>query len=753
MPENLVSRSKPRQYPPASQLWQIPGIIAAIGLFVLAGYVAKKPPEEPQSETADFAALVQAYEGGDIIVSASSAERFLMRYTHPAPQELSVARFVLADSKWDLTKSNPATTSKDLADCLIAFERARLAGLKPDYEAKALSAKADILLRLGQTTEALEAYTQLLDEFPQRRDVLLSMALAYAGSRPPLMDKASECVDKYLASEGLAPQEIQEGYLTKADIALRRKDYATAAAAAKQVVDAKAEGETAGRATLLLARALIGQEDYSGAIAAVDALGSGTAGRYEAGLCLARATAVWKSGDIDGARKAFDDTIFKFPATHEALSAKYELAKLLFEKGDIAAAKDTLASLLDDMSSQQAISTEYFGIDEVTELWFAVGRTILEQNPSEVHSFHSAAIQFMPTGHFLFFDANLYRQEAEQLEADLPGLPATRGAAAGNAKNAYLEAGKTFAKVLETSSGELYQEALRNAGYCFYRAGDYVTALHYLKGLTDGGFRDERLPEIVYEQARCLAAMGNYAPAIQVARRNAEQNPSDIYAYYSILLQADLYRGMGGDNLRYAADIYANVLTDDRFEATSSEWRRSIFALGETLYRLGNYREAVLKLDEALTRFPSDPEAPNAQYDLALACRQAAFADPSMKQTFFLKAAKIFNQIVASASGRDDARARTAAFLEADCYYDLGDYQKALSLYDKAVEANVDTPEATRALFQIATCYHRLGMKDQANATYKRAVFNLKRRPEAPAPGAGFYESLSSWLGTEENQG
>ncbi|RPJ54660.1 MAG: hypothetical protein EHM24_31490, partial [Acidobacteria bacterium] len=59
-------------------------------------------------------------------------------------------------------------------------------------------------------------------------------------------------------------------------------------------------------------------------------------------------------------------------------------------------------------------------------------------------------------------------------------------------------------------------------------------------------------------------------------------------------------------------------------------WRgtvATIFALGETLYSLGRQKEAVLKLEEALQRFPSDPQAPRARFCLALALKDAALEE------------------------------------------------------------------------------------------------------------------------------
>ncbi len=742
-----------RRYPPAAELWQIPGIAAALAVFAVAAYVARHPMEGPSPRNNDFAALELAYQTGDTIVSAGSAERYLARYASAGSREDTVARFILADSKWDLTRSNPATTNRDLVECLTAYRRALIPGLSPEYEARALEGEGEILLRLGQYGAALDSFTLLLERHPQRRDALMQMALVYAHMNPPDMARADESIDDYLATEGLDAGRIQDAYIVKAELALDAADNAGAETAAMRVIDAGAAGERSAHALVLAARALLAEGRPADAIALIDAHQVADAGRYEPGLALIRATAVWKGGDASDARKAIDETIFRFPGTSEALTARYQLGRLLFDSGELDAARDALVSLLDDMSAQQSTGTDAFTINDVTDLWFAVGRSILENKDyAAVRDYHSAATALMTEGRFLFFDATLSLAEAEREEARVATLPpAEARAAAGTVKVLYAEAGETFAKVLETSSGDIYTQALYNAGHSLYMAGRYVSALHYLRMYSDESFYSDKTPQVLYEQAQCLSALGSFAPAIAVCRTNAKANPTNIYGYRSILLQADLYRGMGGENTKYAAAVYGDILTDARFQARSVEWRRAIFALGETLYDLGSYRDAVLRLDEALTRFPGDGEAPRARWYLASALRQGAFEDAGASSEFLARAADIFGQIARSGGSEDWQR--NAAFDEADCYYCMGDYQKALSLYGRAVEANVDTPEATRGLFQIANCYHRLGAVEQADATYKRALFSLRRAGRAPAPGGEFYEAIETLRTAEDVEG
>jgi tetratricopeptide (TPR) repeat protein len=749
MPAKAPTKPKTRAITPGSQLWQIPGVLIALLIFGVAAYIARHPIQEPGTLEADFAALKAAYEGTDSTAAVTSAERFLAR--HPSSDAEAFARFVFAYGKWDLGKSNPAARRSELSECLASFRKAELLGLAPAYEAKLLWAEGDVLLRLGMPTEAADSYLLLLEKYPFEKKALLQLAIAHSRQRPANNGKAKDAIDKYLAADGLTPEETLQGYLAQGELELASKNYAAATASAQRVLDANPSGETAAQAVLVANEALVAQEDYAGALAVLDKAPADGAGRFQAPLSLARAISLWKNGSATEARKAFDETVFAFPGTSEALSARFELASLFLQSNQIDAAKDALVNLLDDMAVEQAVETTHFTISDVTDLWFKVGQAILAQREyGAVRDFHSAATALMSQGHFMFFDAALYLREAEQLEALLPGLPPDKAEASrAKIRDCYHQAGVAFSKVLESASGDLYTKALYSAGHSFYMAGDYATAVPLLDEFAGAKLKDEHVPEVLYKEATALAALGSYERAINVCRGNAADHPTNIYAYRSMLLEGDLYRSLGGSNLAYAADIYSGILTDGRFLSESPEWRRAIYALGETLYKIGDFKNAMLRLDEALQRFPDDPEAGSALYYFALACRQAAFADPAGKQTLLMRAASVFARLAAGAAD-DESQTRNAAFLEADSYYDLGDYAKALSLYDKAVEAHLDTPEATRALFQMANCYHRMGLRQQADATYKRAVFNLQRRGHSPAPGDEFYKSLAAWRGEEE---
>jgi len=745
--DESTGKTEVKEFPPASDLWQIPGIAAAVVTFLVAAYIARSPLEPPPSEPADFEALVMAYEAGEALAAAESARRYLAR--HPGADNEPLARFIFAASKWDLIKSDPAAITKDLTLCLESFNRALALGIPAEYEARALRAKGDILMRMELPNDALDAYTALADGFPDCHEAVLMMAEALMRTRPPSLDRAEALINAYLETENLDYREIQAAYLALARLATTRGDHAEAARSARRVLDAGPNGEVVAQARLILARALARQGKHAEALEVLSESIGPEAGRFEGALVLERARALWALDRHDEARKVLDDAIFRFPGTQEALGARYLLASVLHDAGKIEAARDAIISLLDDMSAQGSVQSAWFDIDDVARLWFAVGREILQKQGSPaVHEYHAAALALMAEGRLLFFDATLYLREAEQLEQSLPGLPLPKVIETQEQiRRAYSRAGRIFAKVTETSSGDIYRRALFNAGHCFFEAGEYSAALVYLERFVAVGERARDAAEALYEMAVSQAELGDCLRAVGTCARNAAENPKNIYAYRSILLQGDLYRASGGPYLHDAAAVYEGILTDSRFDVESREWRMACFSLGETLYQLGRWEEALLRLEEAISRFPNDPRAQRARYYLGLSLRQAGLASPETKRDFLLRAAETFGEIASDDSLADPARTREAAFLEADCYYDLGSYERAVSLYDRAAQAHVDTPDATRALFQMANCYWHMGREDEAGATYRRALFNLQRQKEPVEPGDEYYRALARWRG------
>ncbi|MGC4034153.1 MAG: hypothetical protein QM754_20935 [Tepidisphaeraceae bacterium] len=72
---------------------------------------------------------------------------------------------------------------------------------------------------------------------------------------------------------------------------------------------------------------------------------------------------------------------------------------------------------------------------------------------------------------------------------------------------------------------------------------------------------------------------------------------------------------------------------------------------------------------------------------------------------------------------------KLAHFYRADCLYDLGEYEKAIPLYDNAAFRYQDDPSALAAYVQIVNAWCRLGKPEQAKAANERAKWVLRRIP------------------------
>ncbi|CAA9405477.1 MAG: hypothetical protein AVDCRST_MAG64-1962, partial [uncultured Phycisphaerae bacterium] len=76
-------------------------------------------------------------------------------------------------------------------------------------------------------------------------------------------------------------------------------------------------------------------------------------------------------------------------------------------------------------------------------------------------------------------------------------------------------------------------------------------------------------------------------------------------------------------------------------------------------------------------------------------------------------------------------------FYQADCLYDLGEYRKAIRLYDAAAGRYQNDPSALAAYVQIVNAYCALGKLPEARTANERAKWMLRKMPAGAFDGAG----------------
>jgi len=85
-------------------------------------------------------------------------------------------------------------------------------------------------------------------------------------------------------------------------------------------------------------------------------------------------------------------------------------------------------------------------------------------------------------------------------------------------------------------------------------------------------------------------------------------------------------------------------------------------------------------------------------------------------------------------------------FYRADCVFDLGKYEEAIDLYDKAAFRYQDDPTALAAYVQIVNAFCALGKMAEAKTANERAKWLLRRMPpEAFTAEGGFMMPKEYW--------
>jgi tetratricopeptide (TPR) repeat protein len=202
-----------------------------------------------------------------------------------------------------------------------------------------------------------------------------------------------------------------------------------------------------------------------------------------------------------------------------------------------------------------------------------------------------------------------------------------------------------------------------------------------------------------------------------------------------------------------AEQLLVTNLTSETLTPASSEWRDSLFLLGDQLHEAGKYTEAILKLEEAVERYPEAPQTLLARYTIARAFHSAAEA-PAQKareaktENERQKNRKLRDQNLKAAldtyqevqrlitlEGHNVESALTKTLLR-NCYMMQGSVLFQLRRYEEARKAyaNVSTlyqhePFVLESFVHIANCWHRLNQTLNARQTIAQAKLVLERLP------------------------
>lgn len=785
---------------PWRRLWQIPLLIAGVGTFAFGvkALVHTIRPILFETHVADVRTMLADGRYTDAV------DRINVLANHfTLPTQLATLEVLSGDTLYLAQQKEPVPVRKNFEGIAAHYARGVSLGFTPTV---LLNERwGDAALALGDAPTAIEKYEAAVAAEPGvLRAHIRDLVAAYlAGGQA---GKAQAAVDRLLATPGVPVDDRAWGLCQKIRMALADGGSANAELerAVQTAIAALAdmpELDPAGRVLLWIGRA----ECETGAAESarkhlIDArahflvhhLDDGRAALLLARLAQAAYLRSGKPEDLQTASDLYQEIITGHAGTPIWAAARLGRAELALARGDTRGqAGETLT---DDFrfAIKTVTSTEPHALDDNSPN----GAPEFISHDSVRNSLIAAHEQAVTAGHFddgLRFIALQAELGDTETAADALRLATTRErraqeilAAAGEdaaAKNEGLTLLALSAQDylrhahLTTLTDDVSGNSLWKAAGLFDAAGQSLQSAAVYEQFAQQRPRDPRVPEALLAMGRIYQSIGAVDKAIPIYQRNIKDNPRTPAAYTSTVNLARCFMTQGPDAFDKAETTLLSLVQDNRdILPTANEFRASLFTLGELYYRNHRWADAILRLEEALTRYPDDAGVPRATFMLAESYRRSAQditeavkANPAIegrsaletaRLTRFHRAVTLFGSVIsaldptptsdapATLSPLDGEYLRTAYLDRAACTYELGEYPAAIKLYDAIAARFATEPLAVESYVQIVNAYLALQESAQAAAAAERARWVLKRIPEDAFPkgpgalGRPYYEDF-----------
>lgn len=291
---------------------------------------------------------------------------------------------------------------------------------------------------------------------------------------------------------------------------------------------------------------------------------------------------------------------------------------------------------------------------------------------------------------------------------------------------------------------------LWNSALNFLACNDQPQAIVRLEDFVKLPLEPARLGEGWYRLAEVYRTSGDSKAAVPAYHKCMEFDTRFAYRARYQLAMCHLLAG----NLDEAEASLVFNLKMLRFDADPEALSQSLFALGNLLYQRRDYRRVVRYLEDALGRFKDNPEVTRARYLLADSYRQIAAQE---NQSFLLgenmsaetrqhfqkehrrwlqKAADEFavlDRYLETPEGKDHLTAEQriqVPFIAAKCWFNLGQYDKSLEIYDRLIDRYPGKVEGLDALGGAVSCHAALGQIDKVKQRLLQIKNQLPQMPE-----------------------
>lgn len=465
---------------------------------------------------------------------------------------------------------------------------------------------------------------------------------------------------------------------------------------------------------------------------------------------LARALEL--KGDQPAALKQYAHTRQQYGDTYDGLAASLVEADLLRQKGDLDGAMLGYRRVLESYSKIPVYRSHVLPVARLRDhLVAALDDLQKRQRFNEALSLidrfsppFSRAEQLELRGGTLELWGNaLLSNSSEDREGN-------RERAAGLQK--FRAAGLAFAELAELHFAmRSYTDDLWRGAEDFIKGQSFSHAIDLLNKYL------EYEPELRHAQAllrlgQAHLALGQVPQSVLAFEECIEFHPLDGASFQARIDCAKAYWQQG--DTEHAEQLLRHNIAGSSLKPASPEWRDSLFELGMLLHEQSKYEDAIDTLENAVERYPQDPQRLLAQYMIGESYRRWAqeflkeasnSKTPSQRDKIFQEAAKRlttalghFEEVQRTITLKTHdihsdplmgSMLRNCYMLEGAVLFDLQKYKEAIEAYSNVSSLYPDEPFVLETFVQIANCWRRLDKYENARGAVQQAQIALDRLP------------------------
>jgi len=344
------------------------------------------------------------------------------------------------------------------------------------------------------------------------------------------------------------------------------------------------------------------------------------------------------------------------------------------------------------------------------------------------------------------------------------------------AKSHFAAAAETLLRLakLNTLQNAVGADAEWRAAENFDLAGRTGRVVEVLERFVADRPANWRTPRALFQLGQAYQASNLVEDAISSYRRLLQEWPRTLAAFDSYVPLAQCFVAKGREYYPQAEQVLLMVLEEDPtgpgfHTPQAPQFREALLRLGELYARQDRHEQAISRLEDFLEYYPDDERAARIRFMLAesyrrsgLALRDRSDGEVQIKVRGRLveefgsrvrRAAELYSRVIAAyeQSGPESLGAKERLYLQlsyvyrADCYFDLGEYERAIELYEKAAYRYQGELVVLAAHIQIINCYYRLGQLDRAKRALERARWRLRQMPESLFDGVASSRDRQWW--------